>query len=166
MRKRRVREEWLRQTRLVEKEKKRNDKIQFDKSLAKVLALERNRSEVVVAKKVVRKEMTSAELDQEFRELNAAQMRVNTRAAVDHIVGAEVSKKRETEKSRTPGVRMMREEEAGESSRLPPVSDILSAKTRGAGAVENEKNITMKKGKKVISVPAPIVEEMEVGSGG
>jgi len=32
--------------------------------------------------------------------------------------------------------------------------------------VENEKNITMKKGKKVISVPAPIVEEMEVGSGG
>jgi len=106
---------------------------------------------------VVRKEMTSAELGQEFRELNAAQMRLNTRAAVDQIVGEEVSKKRETEKSRMPGLRMMRAEEAGEGSRLPPVSEILSTKTRGAGGVKNEKNITMKKGKKVISVPAPIV---------
>jgi len=83
--------------------------------------------------------MTSAELDQEFRELNAAQMRVNTRAAVDQLVGEEVSKKIKTEKSRTPGLRMMRAEEAGEGSRLPPVSEILSTKTRGAGAVENKK---------------------------
>jgi len=44
---RRVREEWQRQTRLVEEEKKKEDKIQFDKSLAK--------------------DMTSAELYQEVK---------------------------------------------------------------------------------------------------
>jgi len=92
------------------------------------LVLKKDRSEVVVAKKVMKKEMTSAQLDQEFRELNAAQMKVNTRAVVDHIFGAEVSKKIKTEKSGTPGLRMMRAEEAGEGSRLPPVSEILKIK--------------------------------------
>jgi len=165
--KRKVKEEWQKNLRLVEEEKKREDKIQIEKSLAKTLALEGDRSEAVAVKKVARKEMTSAELDQEFRELNAAQMRVNTRAAVDQIVGEKWSGRKETEKSGTPGLRMMRAEgEMGDGSCLPPVSAIFGPKTRGAGAVDNVKSLTEKRGKKVISIPAPVVEEMELESGG
>jgi len=153
--------------RLVEEKKKKEDKIQFEKSLAKTLALEGDRPEAVPVKKVGRKEMTSAELDQEFRELNAAQMRVNTRVAVDQIVGAKGSETKETEKSGTPGLRMMRaEEETGEGSCLPPVSEILGANARGAGAVENVKGLTGKRGRKVINIPPPVVEAMELESGG
>jgi len=123
--------------------------------------------EVAVTKKGGRKEMTIAELDQEFRELNAAQMRVNTRAAVDQIVGMKWSGRKEIKKSGAPGIKMMRaEEETGDGSHLPPVSAILGTKTRSAGAVENVKSITEKRGKKLISIPAPVIEEMELESGG
>jgi len=116
-----------------------------------------------VVKKGGRKEMTSVKLDSEFRELNAAQMRVNTRAAVDQIVGARVSGKKETQKSGAPGFKMMRaEEESGEVGRLPPVTEILNTRSRGAGAVENVKAIIEKKVKKIVTVPAPIIEEMEL----
>jgi len=165
--KKKVKEEWQKNLSLVKEEKKREDKIQFEKSLAKTLALEGDRSEAVAVKKVAWKEMTSAELDQEFRELNAAHMRVNTRAAVDQIVGAKGNGMKETEKSGTPGLRMMRAEgEEGDGIRLPPVSAIFGPKTRGAGAVENVKSVTEKRGKKVISIPAPVVEEMELERGG
>jgi len=58
--------------------------------------------------------MTSAELDAEFKELNATQMRVNTRAAVDQIVGARMSARKETPKSAASGFKMMRAEEESE----------------------------------------------------
>jgi len=68
--------------------------------------------------------MTSAELDAEFKELNAAQMKVNTRAAVDQIVGARVSARKEVSKSSAVGARMMRAE--GELiGKLPPVTVLL-----------------------------------------
>jgi len=86
--KRKIMEEWQKNLRLVEEQKK-EDKIQFEKSLTKALALEGGRAETVVVKKGGRKEMTSVELDAEFRELNAAQMRINTRAAVDQVVGGQ-----------------------------------------------------------------------------
>jgi len=95
------------------------------------LALERDSCELAVTKKAVRKEMTSAELDQEFRELNAAQMKVNTRAAVDQIIGVKGSGRKETERSGAPGLRMMRaEEETGGGSRLPQCQRVLIIKTR------------------------------------
>jgi len=47
------------------------------------------------------------ELDAEFKDLNAAQMRVNTRAAVDQIVGERVGVRKETQKSGAPGFKMM-----------------------------------------------------------
>jgi len=144
-----------------------NNKIQFDKCLAKTLVLEAERCEIAVTKKVVRKKMTSAELDQEFRELNAAQMKANTREAVDQIIGEKGSGKKETEKSGMPGLRMMKaEEETGEGSRLPPVSANFGAKTRGAGGVENVQSKTEKRGKKIQSIPTPVIEEMELESEG
>jgi len=107
--------------------------------------------------------MTSAELDAEFKELNATQMRVNTRAAVDQIVGARMSARKETQKSGTSGFKMMRaEEESEEGGRLPPVTEILNNKSKGTGAVEIVKAVIEKKGKKIVSVPAPIIEEMEL----
>jgi len=73
--------------------------------------------------------MTSAELDNEFRELNAAQMRVNTRAAVEQIVGARVSGKKEVQKSGAPGLKMMRaEEEVRDDGLLSPVTEILNTR--------------------------------------
>jgi len=69
---RRVKEEWQKNAKLAEEQRKKEDKIQFHKSIAKTLAIEGDHSQVLVAKKVGRKEMTSVELDQEFRELNAA----------------------------------------------------------------------------------------------
>jgi len=159
---RKIKEERQKNLRLVEEQKK-EDKIQFEKSLTKTLALERGRSETVVIKKGGRKEMTSVELDAKLKELNAAQMRVNTRAAVDQIVGARVTERKETQKSGVPGFKMMRaEEESGEGGRLPPVTEILNTRSRSAGAVKNVKAIIKKKGKKIVSVPAPIIEEMEL----
>jgi len=53
------REEWQGNVKRVEKKRKRQDKIQFEKSLAKALALGGDRCEMVATKKVVRKELTS-----------------------------------------------------------------------------------------------------------
>jgi len=78
---------------LAEEEKKREDKIQFEKSLAKALALEGNRAEMVGTKKTVRRELTSEELDQEFRELNAGQIKANTSLAVEQIVESKGAEK-------------------------------------------------------------------------
>jgi len=165
--KRRVKEEWRKQVKLIEQEKKGEDKIQFKKCLAKTLVLEAEKCGIAVTKKVVRKKMTSAELDQEFRELNAAQTKANTRAVVDQIVGEKGIEGKKTEKSGTPGLRMMKaEEETGEGSCLPPVSEIVGAKTRGAGAVENVQSKTEKKGKKILSIPTPVIKEMELKSEG
>jgi len=148
---------------LVEEQKKKEDKIQFDKSLSKALEIEGGRSEMVVIKKEGRKEMTSAELDAVFKELNATQIRVNTRATVDQIVGARVSARKETQKNAASGFKMMRtEEESEEGRRLPPVTEILNHKNKGTGAGENVKAVVEKKGKKIISIPAPIIEEMDL----
>jgi len=90
-------------------------------------------------------------------------MTINTRAAVDQVVGARVSGRKETQKSGAPGFKMMRaEEESGKGGRLPPVTEILNTRSRGAGAVENVKAIIGEKGEKIVSVPAPIIEEMEL----
>jgi len=51
---------------------------------AKVLGGDRR--ETVATKKVVRNEVKSDELDRKFRELNAAQLKVNARLAVEQIV--------------------------------------------------------------------------------
>jgi len=93
--KKRVKEEW--QRKLLEEERKRDDKIQFDKSLAKTLEIEGGKTGSAPVKTAPRRDMTSAEMDQEFREINAAQMRVNTRTAVDQIVGSEVNRRKEGE---------------------------------------------------------------------
>jgi len=85
-----LKEEWQRKS--VEEKRKRDDKIQFDKSLAKTLEIEGGKTGSAPVKTAPRKDMTSAEMDQEFKELNATQMRVNTRAAVDQIVGSEVNR--------------------------------------------------------------------------
>jgi len=60
------------------------------------------------------------------------------------------------------GRRMRAEGESREGARLPPVTEILSAKSKGSGAVENVKTIVEKKGKKIVSVPAPIKKKMEL----
>jgi len=82
--KRRVKEEWQRKLKLAEaeEERKREDMVQFDKSLAKTLAIEGN---VFTGKKSVRRDLTSKEFDNEFRELNAAQLQVNARLVVEQL---------------------------------------------------------------------------------
>jgi len=111
---RKIKEEWQNNLRMVEEQKRKEDKIQFEKVLAKTLALEGERPDTVVVKKGGRKKKINVELDAEFKELNAAQIRVNTRAPVDQIVGARVSGRKETQKSGAPGFKMMRaEEESG-----------------------------------------------------
>jgi len=52
----------------------------------------------VATKKVVKKELTSEELDQEFKELNAGQIKVNTRLAVEQIVELKGGVRKETGK--------------------------------------------------------------------
>jgi len=64
---RRVKEEWQKSVKVVEKQRRKEEKAQFDKSLAKTLAIEGGGTQGLVAKNVVRREMTSAELDNEFR---------------------------------------------------------------------------------------------------
>jgi len=156
--KKKVREEWQINVKRAEEEKKRQDKIQFDKSLAKALALEGNKCETVVTKKVLRRDLTSEELDQEFRKLNGGQIKANARLAVEQIVESRGGVRKET----GPGLRMMRaEEESVDGFHLPP---------RGAGAaknveVENVKGFTDKRGKKTLNIPAPVVKEMDLKSG-
>jgi len=48
--------------------------------------------------KVVRKELTNDELDREFRELNAAQLKVNARLTVELIVELKGGVRKETKK--------------------------------------------------------------------
>jgi len=109
--KRRVREEWQKQLKITEEERKKKRKSSSIKQMAKTIA-QGGRVNTVVAKKVLkvlRRELTSEELDQEFRELNAGQVRANARSAVEEsVVPRGVNKK---EKSAAVGRRMMRAEE-------------------------------------------------------
>jgi len=58
---------------------------------------------------------------------------------------------------------MMRAEgEIGEGSRPPPVTEILNVKNKSSDVMENGKTMVEKKTKKTVSVPAPIIEEMEL----
>jgi len=77
-----VRNEWLKKSKLseAEEERRREDKIQLNKSLAKTLAIEMGESAV---RKSSKRDMTSEELDQEFRELNASQLQANAKLAVE-----------------------------------------------------------------------------------
>jgi len=114
--------------------------------------------------------MTSAEMDQEFRELNATQMRVNTRAAVDQIVRSETSAKKGVEKGVVVGKRLMRTEEGTEeSNRLLPTASGLSAGGKELEyqnlEVESVKMLKEKKGRKVLEIPERVVEEMDVEGG-
>jgi len=160
------------QRKLVQEERKREDKIQFDNCLAKTLEIEGSKTGAAPVKTAPRKDMTSAEMDQEFRELNAAQMRVNTRAAVDQIVGSEVTRMKKAEKCVIVGKRMMRTEEGTEEgNRLPPIALILSAGSKvnvlepQKQGVENTKTIKEKKGRKISGIPERVVEEMDVEGG-
>jgi len=162
-RKQKIKEQWIKKAKLseAEEERRREDKVQFNKSLAKTIA---NEGDLGVAKKSVRRDMTSEELDQEFKDLNASQHQANARLAVDQMLGTkEVVRK---EKVAALERRMMRAEgEMGENSRLPPVTEILSVKKKSQGVVENVKMIAEKKGKKTMSVLPPIVEMMELEGG-
>jgi len=90
----------------------------------------------VTTRKVGRKKLTCEELDQEFRELNASQIKANTRLAVKQLVKLKGDARKETGKNVGPGLRMMRaEEEAVDGTRLPPVSVML--KGRGDGRAKN-----------------------------
>jgi len=113
---------------------------------------------------VGRKEMTSAELDQEFCELNAVQMKVNTREAVAQIVGAKVTGKKEVQKSGQLGLRMMRADEENRTDvQLPPVTEILSTISRVV--TENVKAVAEKKVKKTVSIPLSDSRGNGVGCG-
>jgi len=152
--KKRAKEEWQR---------KQEDKIQMEKSLAKALEIEGGKGGS-------RRDMTSAEMDKEFRDLNAAQMRANTRAAVDQIVRGETSKKKEVDKTVVAGKRMMRMEEGTEeSNRLLPTASGLSVGGKESECqnleVESVKISKEKKGRKVLEIPERVVEEMDVEGG-
>jgi len=89
-------------------------------------------------------------------------MKVNTRAAVDQIVGAKVTRKKEVQKSGSSGSKMMRaDEESRTDGPLPPVTETLNARSRSVSVRKNVKAVIKKKVKKTVSIPAPIVEEME-----
>jgi len=129
--------------------------------LAKTLDIE---GDANAAKTSSRRDMTSEELDQEFRELNASQLQANAKLAVEQMIGTKKVVRKE--KLAALGRRTMKAEgEIGEGSLLPPVSEILSVKSKSSGAVENVKTIIEKKGKKTHCVPAPIIEEMELEGG-
>jgi len=163
--KKRVKEEWQKNARLAEEERKKEDIIQFKKSLAKMLALEGSMCETGGTKKIVRKEMSSEEIDQEFREINAGQVKVNTRLAIEQIVESKPAMKYVV-----PGSRMMRAE-GGEKDCLPPVSVLLGTKGRGAGRAKTMVvgNVRAagpdKVEKKILNIPESVVEEMDLDSG-
>jgi len=164
--KKKVREKWQENVKRVKEAKKREDNIQCEKSLAKALALEGDRREAVVAKKVVRKELTSEEVDQEFRKLNTGQIKANARLAVEQIGGV----RKEAEKNVGLGLKMMRVEEgAVDENRLPPGFVMLKGKRAGGAKNLETKNVKAsvpdKRGKKTLSIPAPVVEEMDMESG-
>jgi len=106
------------------------------------LAIEVGRCETVVLKKAVRRDLTSEELDQKFRELIAGQKRVNTRMAIEQIVELKWDARKGAEKDVVPRLRMMRVEgETGDSNRLPPVSVMLGTEIRGDGAPRSVENM-------------------------
>jgi len=112
---------------ITEEEKNKEDRVQFNQALTKTL-LQQGGVNTAGAKKVLkvlRRELTSEELDQEFHDLNAGQVKANARLAVEELaIPKGVHKK---EKSATIGGRMMRaKEELGETNRLPPVSVLLN----------------------------------------
>jgi len=174
--KKRAKEEW--QKNLAVEERKREDKIQFDKAIKKTVEIEGNKVGAVPVKLVAnisaRRNLTSAELDQEFRDLNAAQMKVNTRAAIEKLTGGEVNRKKEGEKSVTVGKRMMRAEDATVVvNRLPPIANVFSLGGKDSMgvaqdqrvAIENTKSVKEKKGKKNLAVPESVVEERDIEGG-
>jgi len=88
---------------------------------------------------------------------------------VDQIVGSEVNRKKEGEKSVIVGKRMMRTEEGTkEGNQLPPIALMLSAGSKGNvldpqdQGEENKKLVKEKKGRKILEIPAIVVEEMDV----
>jgi len=117
--------------------------------------------------KVLRRKLMREELDQEFRELNAGQVKANARLAVEELVVPRGVYKKE--KSATVGRRMMRaEEKVGKTNKLPPVSVLLN---RGDVEVqerefENVQAIKGRVAKKVINIPTADIEEMELESRG
>jgi len=130
------------------------------------LAIEGDGRETVGTKKVVRRELTNEELDQEFRALNVGQVKANARLAAEQITELKGGVRKET----GPGLKMMRvEEEAVNRYRLPPVSVIL--KGRGAGVAKNletenvRATVSDKRVKKTVNIPATVVEEMDMESG-
>jgi len=146
-------------------EKKREDKIQFDKVLAKTLALERE-VETLVTKKVLRRDLTSEELDQEFQELNSGQIKANARLAIEELAAPRGAVRKK--KSTAVGRRMMRaEEEKGDNNRLPPVSVMLSRGDVVAwdNEVENVEVIRKKRENKTVNIPESVVEEMDLEIG-
>jgi len=158
-RKQKIKEQWLTKSKLSEtEEERREDKVQLDKSLAKTMAIE---GDVSVVKKALKRGMTSEELDQECRDLNATQHQANARLAVEQMLGTkEVVRK---EKVAALGRRMMRAE--GELvGKLPPVTVLLEREVT-VKAVENVQANKGRVAKKVIKVPNPIIEEMELEGG-
>jgi len=140
--------------------------------------IEGNKAGVVPVKLVAnvsaRKEMTNIELNQEFRELNAAQMKVNTRAAIGKLTGGEVNRKKDGEKDVTVGKRMMRAEDATVVvDRLPSMEIAISLGSQDSVVVErdqtvlleNKKSVKEKKIKKSLAIPESVVEEMELEKG-
>jgi len=88
-------------------------------------------------------------------------MKINTREAVAQIVGIKVTGKKEVQKSGQSGLRMMRADEENRTDvQLPPVTEILN--TRSRVVTENVKAVAEKKEKKTVSIPPPIIEEMEL----
>jgi len=162
--KRRAKEDWQKQIKAVEEEKKREDKVQFNLALSKTLAQQggANTLEAKKVLKVLRRELTSEELDQEFRELNAGQVRANIRAVVEELsinVGGD-----KKEKSAAVEKQMMRAE--GEVIvKLPPATVLLDKGSANVGATDHVQAVKGRVAKKVMKAPDPIVEEMELEGG-
>jgi len=167
----RVKEEWQKSVKLAEEQRMKEDKVQFNKSLAKTLAIEGSGSQGVRAKRTARREMTNTEIDNEFRELNATQMEANTKAAVDQMVGEELIRKKDAEKGAKIGRRMMRPEEGRRTvGQLPPIAALLRRTGREdvvtlEKVLENVKLMKEKKGRKALKIPEIVVEEMDLESG-
>jgi len=91
---------------------------------------------------------------------------------VEQIVKLKGDVRKETGKNVGTGLRMMRaEEESGDGNRLPPVSVMLGTKVRSAGGAKNleienlKAMVPEKKVKKVLIIPEPVIEELDMGSG-
>jgi len=113
--------------------------------------------ETLVIKKVLRRDLISEELNQEFRELNSGQVKANARFVVEQLAAPREAARKE--KSAAVGRRMIRaKKETGDDNRLPPMSLMLG--TRGGGdvaaqnkEVENVKAIRDRREKKTLNIP-------------